>query len=274
MIEYVRHKMTLRRKMLSKRKLKELKLSNISDVIDDPAPDEAVCSGAPLSVELLLTVDSPSVSYPSVVSCMDEKLSTVQANIFSQFSSVFVDFSKQLENKFSKIDDRFDKLGSSQISSVSPSQGPIDVSQDVSNVFSFSAVLTGHPLAKASYASRQGGLEIPLGRAAAEVAPMGGSSLPRVQLRDLEQALLSYDQLGVSLPEDFLASLCAVLVVSLDQGIAVNGSSVAIRLLPSVLAVCLWRVQVAHFCNVSQISISTLPSHIYSTILFVRQSYL
>ena len=111
MTEYVRHKLTLRRKMLSKCKLKELKLSDISDVIY-PAPDEAVCSDAPLSVEPPLTVDSPSVSYSDVNSRMYEKLSTMKANIFSQFSSMFTDFSRQLECKFSKIDDRFDKLGS------------------------------------------------------------------------------------------------------------------------------------------------------------------
>ena len=126
---------------------------------------------------------------------------------------MFADFSKQLECKFPKIVDTFDKLCSSKVSSVPLCLGTVDVSQDVSNV-SFSvlasvAVLTGHLPAKASYVPQQGGLEIPLGWAAAEVARMGGSSLPHVQLRDLEQALLSYDQLGVSLPEDFLAS-CAL----------------------------------------------------------------
>ena len=60
--------------MLSKRKLKELKLSDISDVVDDPAPDEAVCSDALLSVEPLLTVDFPSISDPDVELRMDEKL--------------------------------------------------------------------------------------------------------------------------------------------------------------------------------------------------------
>ena len=112
----------------------------------------------------------------------------MQANIFSWFSLMFADFSKQLERKLSKIDNRFDELGDSQISSVSTSQGTIDVSQDVSNV-SFSAptsvaVLTGHTLAKASYALGRGGFEIPLGRAATEDAPLGGSSFPRVELRD------------------------------------------------------------------------------------------
>ena len=88
-------------------------------------------------------------------------------------------------------------------------------------------MLTGHPPAKIFYSPQQGGLEIPLGRAAAEAVPMGGSSLPHVQLRNLEQALLSYDQSGVSLTETFLASLCTVLVVSLDQGITITGLSVA-----------------------------------------------
>ena len=176
--EYVRHKLTLHRKMLSKHKLKVLKLSDIFDVVDDLAHKEAVCRDAPLSVEPPLTVDLPSISDPKVDSRMDEKLSTMHANIFSQFSSMFTDFSKQLECKFSKIDDSFDILGNSQINSVSTSQETIDVSQHVSNV-SFSAptsvaLLTGHTLAKASYAPQQGGLEIPLARVAAEDAPLGG----------------------------------------------------------------------------------------------------
>ena len=54
-----------------------------------------------------------------------------------------------------------------------------------------------------------------------------GSSLPLVELRDIEQAHMPYDQLGVSLPESFLASLRAVLVVLMDQGVAVAGSPVA-----------------------------------------------
>ena len=83
----------------------------------------------------------------------------MQANILSQCSSMFADFCKQLESKFSKIDDRLNNLNSSQFSFVPPSQGTVDVSQDVSNV-SFSAhtsvaVFTGHNLAKASYTPRQ-----------------------------------------------------------------------------------------------------------------------
>ena len=50
MTEYVRHRMTLHCKMLSKHKLKELKLLDISDVTYDLAPDEAICSDAPLSL--------------------------------------------------------------------------------------------------------------------------------------------------------------------------------------------------------------------------------
>ena len=214
MTEYVLHKLTLHHRM-PKRKLKELELLDILDMADEPSSDKDVCSDAPFLVEPPLTVDSPSVSDPDVDLRMDEKLSTMLADIFLLFILMFADFSKQLESKFSKIDDKFDKLGDSQISSVSTSQGTIDVSQDVSNV-SFSAptsvaVLTRHTLAKASYAPGQGGLEIPLGRAAAEDAPLGGSSFPRVALRDLEQALMTYDQLGVSLPESFLAPLLAIL---------------------------------------------------------------
>ena len=51
-------------------------------------------------------------------------------------------------------------------------------------------VLTEHTPAKALYAPRQGGLEIPLGWAAAEDPLSGVSSLPRAELADLESALL------------------------------------------------------------------------------------
>ena len=97
------------------------------------------------------------------------------------------------------------------------------------------AVLTGHTPAKASYTPRQGGLEIPLGQVAAEDALSGGSSLPRVELRDLESALLHFDQLGVALPESFLSSLRSVLGVSTNQAIAVVGASVT----GSLASVCL-----------------------------------
>ena len=164
MTEYVLHKLTLHYRM-SKRKLKELKLLDILDMVDELSPDEDVCGDAPFWVELPLIVDSPFISDPDVDLRVDGKLSTMQADIFLQFILMFADFSKQLESKFSKIDDRFDKLDDSQISSVSTSLGTIDVSQDVSNV-SFSAptsvaVLTGHTLAKASYALGRGGFEIP-----------------------------------------------------------------------------------------------------------------
>ena len=51
--------------------------------------------------------------------------------------------------------------------------------------------------------------------------PSGGFSLPCAELRDLESALLCFDQLGITLPENCLNSLRAVLVVSTDQGIMI-----------------------------------------------------
>ena len=163
---YVRHKLTPSHKMLAKHKPKELKLYDILDVIDDPAPNKDVSSDAPLSVELPLPVDSPSVTDIDVDLHFGEKLSAMQASFFLQFSSMFSDYSEQLESKFSNTDDRFNNLRNSQLSSTS--QGNLNVSQDVSNA-SFSAstsvaVLTGYTLAKGFYAPQQGGLEIPLGR--------------------------------------------------------------------------------------------------------------
>ena len=120
--------------MVLKHKLKELMLSDISDVTDDLVSNEAISSDAQLSMEPPLTVDSPSMYDPNVDFRMDEKLSTLQTSLFTQFSSMFADFSKQLKGKFSKTDDQFDKLGSSQFSFDLLSQGNINVIQDVSNI--------------------------------------------------------------------------------------------------------------------------------------------
>ena len=61
MTKCVRHKLSLRRKLKYKNKLKELKLSDVADVANDLAPDSAISSDALLLVELQLPVDSPSV---------------------------------------------------------------------------------------------------------------------------------------------------------------------------------------------------------------------
>ena len=53
-------------KLKSKCKLKELKLSDVADVVDFPALDYAVGSYAPLSVESQFPVDSLSVFDPDL----------------------------------------------------------------------------------------------------------------------------------------------------------------------------------------------------------------
>ena len=63
---------------------------------------------------------------------MDEKLSTMQTNLFAQFSSMIANSSKQFEGKCSKLDDRLDRLGSSQFCSDLPSQENYGVGLDVS----------------------------------------------------------------------------------------------------------------------------------------------
>ena len=85
-----------RRKLKSKRKLKELKLSDVASVADDLAPNDAISTDALSSVELQLPVDSPLVSNSDIDVHVAKKLSSVQDNLFSQFSSVFTDFAKQL----------------------------------------------------------------------------------------------------------------------------------------------------------------------------------
>ena len=105
----------------------------------------------------------------------------------------FTDFAKQLESKFSRIDERFSQLGSATVavsgdSSVDISQGSLNVNQDVSNPFfsapALVAVLTRHDPGKASYVSQQGALEIPLGRVVAEGPLFSGTSLPQMCFRE------------------------------------------------------------------------------------------
>ena len=61
MFPFIRKK---KKKMSLKCKLNELKLSNVANVVDDLALDDAVGRDAPLSVESQFPIDSPSVFNP------------------------------------------------------------------------------------------------------------------------------------------------------------------------------------------------------------------
>ena len=91
MTDYVRYKLSLRRKLQSKRRLKEHKLSDaVANVADDQAPDDtAVVSDASSSVEPLIYVNPLLVCDSDFDVRVSEKLSTVQNELFNQFSSMF-----------------------------------------------------------------------------------------------------------------------------------------------------------------------------------------
>ena len=77
-------------------RVKELKLSDVADVVDDPAPDDAVYSDALLPVEQQLPVILRQFPIPILDIRVAKKLSSVQDDLFSQFNSMFTDFAKQL----------------------------------------------------------------------------------------------------------------------------------------------------------------------------------
>ena len=106
MTEYVKHKLNLRRKLMAKRKLKDPVSSN--SVSDDPA----IISNAPSLVDPSVSVDAPPVSIdpPAFDERVDAKLSDVKTELVGQFRSLFSDFAKSVEVKFSIIDQKFSQV--------------------------------------------------------------------------------------------------------------------------------------------------------------------
>ena len=157
------------------------------------------------------------------------------------------DFAKQLESKFSRIDEKYSQLGSATAtvigdSSVNISQDSLNVSYDVCNPF-FSApapvaVLTRHDPDKASYASQRGDLEIPMGWVVAGGPLSSGASLPQTCFRDLEGTISCFDRSGLDLPESFQNSLRSIPVVSVEYNFAIAGRTVVDSLASSHSRVC------------------------------------
>ena len=96
MTEYVKHKLSLRFKLMSKRKLKDPLLS--ATVVDDPAS----ISDDPSSASPPAFIDSPSVSVDPTDfdGHVDMELSGVKTELVGQVRSLFANFAESLEDKF------------------------------------------------------------------------------------------------------------------------------------------------------------------------------
>ena len=121
----------------------------------------------------------------------------------------------------------------SNVDSIDPvSHDQVVVSQDVFN-FSFSAaspvaMCIEHTPDKDSYVSQTGDLEIPLGSSAAAAgAPLGDISLTEMEFRDLEGTIRFFEKLVLGIPDSFLDSLPAVIVISREFDFVIGGNSLA-----------------------------------------------
>ena len=125
MSEYVRHKLSLK-KLLSKLKLKDPLLSFAV------ADDSAVVAEDPSPAEPALQVAPPtSLDIPVIDTDVSEYLSGISSDIVTQVQSVFANFAKSLERRFSTIAERFSQVLSSSSSKV---PGNMDnVSQNVNS---------------------------------------------------------------------------------------------------------------------------------------------
>ena len=104
MSEYAKHKLSLKKKLLSKCRLKDPLLS--STVANDSMPVAEDLSPA----KPALQDTSPASLDPPVTDADVSDLSGVRSEIFTQVQSLFASFAKSLEGRFSAIDERFSQV--------------------------------------------------------------------------------------------------------------------------------------------------------------------
>ena len=220
MTNYIKHKLSLQRKLQSKRKLKE-KVSTPAVAVDavDVAVSDQPASPIPQSVS----------SDPPVPDDDATQLSGVRREILSQVKSLFDSFAQSLEARFSSIDYRFSQdipSATSNVNNVST-----DVSQDVINPsLSALSVVAGRsePMPdRAPSVSYTGDLGTNLGGPAAADVPSGGSSLPRLSFEDLLVTVKFLESSGGSVPDSFLDSLRGIVVYPTNHSFAMGEDSLA-----------------------------------------------
>ena len=211
MTEYVKHKFSLKHKLLSKRKLKDHLLS--ATVVDD----SAVIADAPSPAEQLAFHDLPSVSSdpPNPDDSVDAKLSGVKLKLIGQVCSLFDDFAKSLEERFPRIGKKFRQFmpGSSSSVAIDNRVASDYINQDVANC-SFPATApvameSEHTPDKAPFVSYTGHLEITLGGLAALGALAGDSTLTGMSFSDLKATVRFFESSGLGIPDS--SSTCCEL---------------------------------------------------------------
>ena len=215
MSEYVAHKLSLKKKLESKRKLKTPPQSPVIDIA--PAVSAVELSPAEPVMTIAPAVDPPRFScYLAGVSLGSDR------DIISHVEYIFQSFSKSLEVRFSSIDERFSQVISS--SSNTNDNKPVVTSQDVTNPsFPASAPVAlryEHPAARAPYVPYSDGL----GKSRIGPAAMRSViSLHKLAFSDLIDRVRVYESsMGVVL-DSSLDSLCSFVVYSDEFGVVMGG---------------------------------------------------
>ena len=226
MSEYLAHKLSLKKKLISKRRLKTPSQSPVMDVAPavsavEPSPAEPVVAIAP-AVDLV----DPPVS----VATVQESPSHSDRDIISHVESLFQSFSKSLEVRFSSIDERFRQVISSSSSNANDNR-PVVSSQDVTNP-SFTApspvaVRDEHLPARAPYAPYSDGLGKSYEGPAAVSSHVGVTSLPKLAFSVRIDRVRVYESSMGVVPDSFLDSLHLFVVYSDEFGVAIGGDLLA-----------------------------------------------
>ena len=190
--------------------------------------DLVIVSGPPSSVELTpVSLDPLSVS-EDFHSTVDAKLAVLKSEMTDQFCSFFDEFHKQLDVKFSSINQFIRQV---RLTSSSNIEQVVFPSQDVNNP-SISAlppiaVQSKHTPDVGPALLQKGDVSVPSGRAAVANSLLSGNSLPHMQFRDVEGTVRYFQLLGHCIPDNLVVTLPSVVVVSKEHTFMVSGNVLA-----------------------------------------------
>ena len=83
---------------------------------------------------------------------------------------------------------------------------------------------------------QKGEVGVPSGRAAAAGSLTSGTSLPHMQFRDVKGTVRYFQLLGHCIPDNFVETLCSVVVVSEEHNFIVSGDVLADSLVSAVVS--------------------------------------
>ena len=220
MTDYVAHKLRLKCKLFAKRKLKA------------PLPPSVV-----VHKPVVVAGDQPPAKpaspcfLPTIVTYAPDSVAMNQSSldVVSQVMSLFASFAESSEAKFSSIDQRFIQVISCSASNISDRVNVI--CQDVVSNHSLAAptpvaVHHEHPPGRAPSVSYSDNLGTILGGPAAVSASLDASSLSRMSFADFVTMMQFFELSSGRVPDSFLDSLCAYVVVAPEFDLAIGGSSI------------------------------------------------